>query len=187
MSPFKNGTALSILQHVTCWDGYFWSKLQHVKSPAETVSMLQHIPHIDIGTVTSILLMSLIEILVNWCVHTAISRHLLKLVPLCPHCTMSPVEKGTITSLWQHLYTCWDWIFCVYTAQCGLLKPVALCPLCTMSPVETGTIMSILQYLAITCSDWYHHVHSASWNTQYSPTIYLQMCYKALLTLWHEN
>ena len=140
--------------------------------------------------------MSLIGILVYWCVHTATSCHLLKLVLLCPHCTMSlvekgtryhhifmvtschllrlellhlyctvwPVEIGTVTTIWQHLVTCWDRCFCVYIIQCGLLRLVLSCPYGNiLSPVETSTIMPILQYLAIIYSDWYHHIHSTSW------------------------
>jgi hypothetical protein len=104
--------------------------------------------------------MSLIEILIYWYAHTAISCHLLKLVPLCPHCTMSPVETGTFVST-LHSVACCDWYCHIHKAtSCHLLRLVALCPLCAMSAVETGTFTSILH--SVVCWDWYCHVHMAT-------------------------
>ena len=98
-------------------------------------------------------------------IHMVTSCHLLRLVLLHLYCTVWPVEIGTVTSIWQHLVTCWDWYCHIHMAKsCHLLRLVLSHPYGNiLSPVETGTIMSILQYLAITYSDWYHHVHSASW------------------------
>ena len=80
--------------------------------------------------------------------------------------------------------------------SCHLLRPVLLRLYCTVWSVEIGTVTSIWQHL-VTCWDQYHHVHIAisrhhlfrlipspqyKLNAQQSPTIYLQLYYKALLT-----
>ena len=112
---------------------------------------------------------------------------------------LSPVETGTVTSIWQHLVTCWDWYCHIHMAtSCHLLRLVLSHPYGKiLSPVEIGIVTSIWQNL-VTCWDWYHHVHIAischhlfrlipscsqcKLNAQQSPTMYLQLCYKALLT-----
>ena len=119
--------------------------------------------------------MSFIGILFYWCVHTATSCHLLKLVLLCPHCTMSPVGKDTITSLWQHLVSCWVWNFCICTAQCGLLRLVLSHPYGKVwSPAETSTFVSILHSVA--CWDWCCHVHMATSCHLFRPVLSCPYC-----------
>ena len=114
-------------------------------SPAQIVSMLQHIPHTEIGTVMSILLN-----VTYWDIGSL----------MCPYCNiLSPAKAGTIMSTYCHL------LRLVLSHPYGNI----------LSPVETGTIMYILQYLAITCSDWYHHIHSACWM-QSTVQLYTYSC-----------
>ena len=92
---------------------------------------------------------------------------------MCPYCNiLSPAKAGTIMSTVYHV-TCWEWNFCVYTAQCGLLRLVLSHPYGNIwSPVETGSIMSSLYHVgtgtfasilhSVVCWDWYCHVHMAT-------------------------